>query len=68
MNIGNELYKHLSFSARQEYLLLTEIPDVLCLGEATYNVICSESYFGNIFHPSELVMEEANCVPLLQAF
>ena len=32
MNIGNELYKHLSFSAREEYLLLTEIPDVLCLG------------------------------------
>ena len=75
MNIGNELYKHLSFSARQEYLLLTEIPDVLSLGEATYNkyyilnyLICSESYFGNIFHPTDLVMEETNCVPLQQAF
>ena len=68
MNIGNELYKHLSFSARQEYLLLTEIPDVLSLGEATYNLICSESYFGNIFHPTDLVIEEANCVPLEQAF
>ena len=75
MNIGNEWYKHLSFSARQEYLLLTEIPDVLSLGEATYNkyyilnyLICSESYFGNIFHPTDLVIEEANCVPLEQAF
>ena len=32
MNIGNDLYGHLSHSAQHGYLLLTEVPDTLCLG------------------------------------
>ena len=31
MNVGNELYTRLSQSARQDLLMLTELPDVLCL-------------------------------------
>ena len=31
MNVGNELYTRLSQSAGQDLLMLTELPEVLCL-------------------------------------
>ena len=68
MNIGNELYTHLSRSARQNYLLLSELPEILCLGEDTYKLKYSESYYGNIFHADEYTIVESNCVPLRRAF
>ena len=67
MDIGNELYTHLSRSARQEYLMLTEIPEALCAGKTTYNLQCSESFFGNIHHLNA-VIEDNHCLPLQQAF
>ena len=36
LNVGNELYTRLSQSAGQDFLMLTELPDVLCLRDTRY--------------------------------
>ena len=36
MNVGNELYTRLSQSAGQDLLMLTELPEVLCLRDTMY--------------------------------
>ena len=45
--VGNELYTRLSQSAGQDLLMLTELPEVLCLRDTMYRFIYSDSYFGN---------------------
>lgn len=66
MNIGNEMYTYLSRSAQQEYLLLTEIPEVVCIRDAIYHLRYSESFHGNIF--DNYTVEENICLPLEFAF
>ena len=38
MNVGNELYTRLSQSAGQDLLMLTELPEVLCLRDIMYRI------------------------------
>ena len=67
MNVGNELYTRLSQSAGQELLMLTELPEVLCLRESLYRLIYSDSYFGNV-HSFNDCSIEVHCLPLIEAF
>ena len=48
MNVGNELYTRLSQSAGQDLLLLTELPEELCLRETMYRLEYTDSFFGNV--------------------
>ena len=48
LNVGNELYTRLSQSAGQDFLMLKELPDVLCLRDTMYRLKYSDSYFGNV--------------------
>ena len=38
MNIGNELYTSLSRLSKQTYLLLTELPEIVCVFESNYHL------------------------------
>ena len=67
MNVGNELYTWLSQSAGQELLMLTELPEVLCLRDTLYRLIYSDSYFGNV-HNFNHCSIEVHCLPLIEAF
>ena len=49
MNLGNELYSYLSHSAQQEYLMFSEMPEVVCVRDVLYNLEYSESWHGNTF-------------------
>ena len=66
VNVGNDMYTILSRAAQQEYLLLSEIPAVVCIREEDFNLQYSESFYGMLFQNN--VMEESNCVPLQLAF
>ena len=67
MNVGNELYSRLSQSAGQDLLMLTELPEVLCLRDTMYRLKYSDSYFGNVHNFSDCTIE-AHCLPLIEAF
>ena len=67
MNVGNELYTRLSQSAGQDLLMLTEIPEVLCLRDTIYSLKYSESYFGNVHNFNDCTIE-AHCLSLIEAF
>ena len=67
MNIGNELYTRLSQSARQDLLMLTELPEVLCLRDTMYRLKYSDSYFGNVHNFNDCTIE-GHCLPLIEAF
>ena len=60
MNLGNELYSYLSHSAQKEYLMFSEMPEVVCVRE--YNLQYSESCHGNIFLTE--IIPESIAVPL----
>ena len=67
MNVGNELYTRLSQSAGQDLLLLTELPEVLCLRDTMYRLTYSDSYFGNLHNFNDCTIE-AHCLRLIEAF
>ncbi|XP_020620310.1 uncharacterized protein LOC110058058 [Orbicella faveolata] len=67
MNVGNELYTRLSQSAGEDLLMLTELPEVLCLRDTMYRLIYSDSYFGNVHNFNDCTIE-AHCLPLIEAF
>ena len=67
MNVGNELYIRLSQSTGQDLLMLTELPEVLCLSDTLYNLIYSDSYFGTVHNFNDCTTE-AHCLPLIEAF
>ena len=48
--------------------MLTEVPDVLCMVELTFNLEYSESYYGNVHYLNDSLMEKSCCLPLFQAF
>ena len=48
LNVGNELYTRLSQSARQDLLMLTELPEVLCLRDTVYRLKYGDSYYGSV--------------------
>ncbi|KAL9989441.1 hypothetical protein ACROYT_G003990 [Oculina patagonica] len=68
MTIGNELYTHLSTSVAQDRLMLTELPEVLCLRETMYSMRYSDSYFGTVHNLYDCATEDVHCRPLLDAF
>ena len=39
MKIGNELYTSLSRLSKQTYLLLTELPEIVCVFESNYHYL-----------------------------
>ena len=57
MNVGNELYTRLSQLAGQELLMMTELPEVLCLRDTMYRLIYSDSYFGNVHNFNDCSIE-----------
>ena len=67
LNVGNELYTRLSQSTRQDFLMLTELPDLLCLRDTMYGLKYSDSYFGNLYNGNDST-KERHCVPLIEAF
>ena len=67
MNVGNELYTRLSQSAGQDLLMLTELPEVMCLRDTMYRLKYSDSYFGNVYNCNDCTIE-AHCLPLIEAF
>ena len=48
MDIGNQLYSRLSQSARQSFLLQTELPTMLNVFDNDYELQYSESFTGNV--------------------
>ena len=48
INIGNQLYSGLSQLARQSYLMQTELPTMLNVSEADYQLEYSDSYSGTV--------------------
>ena len=67
MNVGNELYTGLSQSAGQDFLMLTELPEVLFLRDTMYRLKYSDSYFRNVYNFNDCTIE-AHCLPLIEAF
>ena len=67
LNVGNELYKRLSQSVGQDLLMLTELPELLCLRDTMYRLKYSDSYFGNVHNCTDCTIE-THCVPLIEAF
>ena len=67
MNVGNELYTRLSQSTGQDLLMLTELPEVLCLRDTMYRLKYSDSYFGSVHNFNDCSIE-AHCLPLIEAF
>ena len=68
MHLGNEMYRYISRSAQQQYLMLSEIPQEVCVQDRIYILEYSESYVGNIFHLNQFVLEASNCLPLEEVF
>ena len=68
LNVGNELYTRLLQSAGQALLMLTELPEVLCLRDIMYRLKYSDSYFGNMYGNCNDSTIEAHCLPLIDAF
>ena len=48
MKFGNELYSILSRLSQQHYLLLTELPTMVAVGDTNHALEFSESYTGNV--------------------
>ena len=48
MNIGNEFYSSLSRLSKQTYLLLTELPEIVCVFESNYHQQYSPRFTGTI--------------------
>ena len=46
---GNELYTCITRSINKELLQLTDVPEMVSINEAIYNLEYSESYAGNVF-------------------
>ena len=69
MNVGNELYTRLSQSTGQDLLMLTELPEVLCLRDTdtVYRLQYSDSYFGSVHNFNDCTIEE-HCLSLIEAF
>ena len=67
MNAGNELYTCLSQSTGQDLLMMTELPEVLCLRNVMYRLKYSDSCFGNLHNFNDFTIE-AHCLPLIEAF
>ena len=67
LTVGNVLYTRLSQSAGQDLLMLTELPDLLCLRDSMYRLKYSDSYFGNVHNGNDCAIED-HCVPLIEAF
>ena len=67
MNIGNQLYSRLSQSARQNFLMQTELPTMLNVFDTDYQLEYSESFTGNLHHGSA-IEGYAYCTSLQTAF
>jgi hypothetical protein len=67
MNIGNQLYIRLSQSARQSFLMQSELPTLLNVFDTDYEVQYSESYTGNT-HEETSIEGYNNCTSLQRAF
>lgn len=67
MNIGNQLYSSLSRLARKSHLMLTELPTMLNVFDATYEFTYSESYSGTV-HQETLIEGFEYCASLQRAF
>ena len=55
MNIGNELYSVLSRLHNQDFLLLTELPNMVTVFETNYRIQYSPSYTGGILNVSSSI-------------
>ena len=61
MNIGNQLFSRLSQSARQSFLMQTELPTMLNVFDTDYNQLeYSESFTGNL-HQETAIEGYAYC-------
>ena len=67
LNVGNELYTRLSQSARQDSLMLTELPELLCLRDTVYRLKYSDSYYGSVYDCNDSTVD-THCVRLIEAF
>ena len=67
MNIGNQLYSSLSQLARQSYLMLTELPTMLNMFDANYQLHYSESYLGTV-HQETAIQGYQYCTSWQKAF
>lgn len=67
MNIGNQLYSSLSRLARKSHLMLTELPTMLNVFDATYEFTYSESYSGTV-HQETLIEGFEYCASWQRAF
>ena len=67
MDIGNQLYSSLSRLASQTYLLQTELPTMLNVFEADYQLHYSESYTGTV-HQDTTIEGYEYCTSLYRAF
>ena len=63
MNTGNELYSVLARLHHQDFLLLTELPQMVTVLETNYQMEYSPSYTGNIHDVSSSV-NFLYCMPL----
>ena len=63
MDTGNELYSVLSRLYNQDFLLLTELPQMVTLLETNYQMEYSPSYTGNI-HDVSSTVDFLYCMPL----
>ena len=46
---GNDLYTFIGNSVNKDLLLLTDVPEMVCINETVYNLQYSESYAGEVF-------------------
>ena len=67
MSLGNQLYSSLSRLASQTYLLQTELPTMLSVFEANYQLQYSESYTGTV-HQETTIEGYQYCTSLQTAF
>ena len=67
MNIGNQLYSSLSQLARQSYLMQTELPAMLNVFDADYQLEYSESYTGTV-HQETAIEGYQYCTSSQRAF
>ena len=68
MNIGNHLYSTLSQSTKDKFLLLTDLPTMVNLFEANYNLRYSESYSGVLSGDSSHITDFPYVMSLASAF
>ena len=67
MNIGNELYLHLSCLAGQSLLMFPELPSELTVFDKDFHFEYSESYSGNVIGNS-FIEGYQYCVPFHRSF